>query len=114
MPAAGIDTVTVPGAVAGWNALHGRFGRIPWKDLFQPAIFYAQQGYPVPELIHDFWEESKDDLKQDSESRRVFLPGGKPPAIGEIFAIRIWPKLCGRSPNMDLRFFTRARLPALF
>ena len=85
MPAAGIDTVTVPGAVAGWNALHERFGRIPWKDLFQPAIFFAQQGYPVPELIHDFWEESKDDLKQDSESRRVFLPGGKAPAIGEIF-----------------------------
>jgi gamma-glutamyltranspeptidase / glutathione hydrolase len=85
MPAAGIDTVTVPGAVAGWSALHERFGRIPWKDLFQPAIFYAEQGYPVPELIHDFWEESKDDLKQDPESRRVFLPGGKAPAIGETF-----------------------------
>jgi gamma-glutamyltranspeptidase/glutathione hydrolase len=85
MPQAGIDTVTVPGAVAGWNALHERFGRIPWKDIFQPAIFYAEQGYPVPELIHGFWEDSEDDLKVDAESRRVFLPGGKAPAIGEIF-----------------------------
>src|SRR5437588_6750961 len=42
MPVHGIDSVTVPGAVAGWNALHGRFGHLPWKDVFQPAIFYAE------------------------------------------------------------------------
>src|SRR3954454_20653809 len=58
MPEEGIDTVTVPGAVAGWDALHTRFGKAPWKDIFQAAIFYAQNGYPVPELIHDFWVES--------------------------------------------------------
>ena len=55
MPDFGIDTVTVPGAVAGWNALHQRFGKLPWKEIFQPAIFYADNGYPVPELIHAFW-----------------------------------------------------------
>lgn len=85
MPEGGIDTVTVPGAVAGWSALHERFGRIPWKNIFQPAIFYAEQGYPVPELIHTFWEESEANLKSDAESRLVFLPGGKAPAVGEIF-----------------------------
>ena len=53
MPQAGIDAVTVPGAVAGWGALHQRFGRLPWKDLFRAAIFYAEKGYPVPEVIHD-------------------------------------------------------------
>src|SRR5437868_12142781 len=46
MPEFGIDSVTVPGAVAGWNALHARFGRLLWKNLFQPAIYYAQNGYP--------------------------------------------------------------------
>jgi gamma-glutamyltranspeptidase / glutathione hydrolase len=85
MPQSGIDTVTVPGAVAGWNALHQRFGRLPWKDIFQSAIFYADEGYPVPELIHGFWEESVEDLIRDSESRRVFLHNDKPPAVGEIF-----------------------------
>jgi gamma-glutamyltranspeptidase/glutathione hydrolase len=85
MPQAGIDTVTVPGAVAGWDALHQRFGRLPWKDIFQSAIFYADEGYPVPELIHGFWEDSTDDLLRDSESRRVFLHNDKPPAVGEIF-----------------------------
>src|SRR5215467_15252966 len=79
MPQDGIDTVTVPGAVAGWDALHSRFGKVSWKDLFQPAIFYSQKGYPVPELIHDFWLESADDVSKDPESRRVYLPNGKPP-----------------------------------
>src|SRR6202022_2517351 len=56
MPQAGIDSVTVPGAVDGWDKGHARFGRLPWKDLFYPAIYYAEHGYPVPELIHGFWE----------------------------------------------------------
>src|SRR5581483_12357522 len=75
--------VTVPGAVAGWNALHHRFGRLQWRDLFQPAIYYAQNGYPVPEMIHGYWQEA-DNL--DAEGRRVYLPNGKPPALGQIFS----------------------------
>jgi gamma-glutamyltranspeptidase/glutathione hydrolase len=85
MPETGIDTVTVPGAVAGWNALHGRFGKLAWREIFQPAIFYAERGYPVPELIQGFWEDSVSTISPDPESRRVFLPGGKPPALGQIF-----------------------------
>ena len=85
MPSKGIDTVTVPGAVAGWNALHSRFGKLPWKELLQPAIHYASNGYPVPELIHGFWEGSVDSISSDPESRRVYLPNGKPPEIGQIF-----------------------------
>src|SRR5882757_4534357 len=54
MPIQGIDSVTVPGAVAGWHALHERFGKIAWKDLFQPAISYAEEGYPVPEIIASY------------------------------------------------------------
>jgi len=85
MPLYGIDAVTVPGAVAGWQALHARFGRAPWKDLFQPAIFYAERGYPVPELIHGFWEGAESTFGNDAEGRRVYLPNGKVPAVGEIF-----------------------------
>src|SRR6266436_6778398 len=79
MPEAGIDTVTVPGAVAGWNALQARFGKLAWKEIFQPAIYYADHGYPVPELIHAFWAEAVPTISADSESRRVYLPNGTAP-----------------------------------
>jgi gamma-glutamyltranspeptidase/glutathione hydrolase len=85
MPLRSIDTVTVPGAVAGWNALHDRFGKLAWKDLFGPAIFYADHGYPVPELIHGFWSEASELFANDPEGKRVYLPNGKVPEIGELF-----------------------------
>src|SRR6202795_5062462 len=85
MPMLGIDAVTVPGAVAGWSALHGRFGKLAWKEDFQPAIYYAERGYPVRELINGFWKEAAEGISADPESRRVYLPNGKPPDIGQIF-----------------------------
>jgi gamma-glutamyltranspeptidase / glutathione hydrolase len=88
MPAEGIDSVTVPGAVAGWNALHERFGRLPWMDLFQPAIFYADEGYPVPEIIAAYWSGSADWISSNPEAQRIYLPGGKPPAVGQVFQNR--------------------------
>src|SRR5579884_2772472 len=55
MPRQGIQSVTVPGAVDGWAKMHHRFGRLPWRDLFQPAIAYALNGFPVTEVIHEAW-----------------------------------------------------------
>src|SRR5580692_232031 len=86
MPEDGIHSVTVPGAVEGWSQSHQRFGRLPWKDLFAPAIYYAEHGYVVPEIIHDYWVEEEAKLQKTSESRRVFLPGGKAPEIGVKFS----------------------------
>ncbi|HEX3821474.1 MAG TPA: gamma-glutamyltransferase [Candidatus Sulfotelmatobacter sp.] len=85
MPGTGIDTVTVPGAVEGWNKLHERFGHLPWKDLFTPAIFYAENGFGMPELMGASWAGDVDMLKRDPESRRVFLIHDQAPAIGEMF-----------------------------
>jgi gamma-glutamyltranspeptidase / glutathione hydrolase len=85
MPGEGIDTVTVPGAVEGWNKLHERFGHMAWKDLFTPAIFYAENGFAVQELIGMDWRSSEDKLKADPESRRVFLVHDQAPQMGEIF-----------------------------
>jgi gamma-glutamyltranspeptidase/glutathione hydrolase len=85
MPLRSIDAVTVPGAVAGWNALHGKFGKLPWKDLFRSAIFYADQGYVVPELVHEFWAGAPEIFANDPEGRRVYLPNGQPPALGQVF-----------------------------
>ncbi|HTY84419.1 MAG TPA: gamma-glutamyltransferase [Silvibacterium sp.] len=85
MPAGGINTVTVPGAVEGWNKLHQRFGRLAWKELFVPAIFYAENGFPVQEMISMDWGSSAEKLKKDAESRRVFLIHGEPPRMGDVF-----------------------------
>ena len=85
MPAEGIDSVTVPGAVEGWNKLHERFGHLPWKDLFAPAIFYAENGFAVQELISADWHSSIAKLKADPESRGVFLVRDEAPKMGELF-----------------------------
>lgn len=85
VPMFGIDSVTVPGAVDGWAKLHGRFGKLPWRDLFQPAIFFAGQGYAVPEIMDDYWKISRERLLGNPESRHVFLPGDQAPERGQLF-----------------------------
>jgi gamma-glutamyltranspeptidase/glutathione hydrolase len=86
MPEDGIHTVTVPGAVEGWSQAHQRFGHLPWKELFPPAIYYAEHGYAVPEIIHDYWVGEEAKLQKTSEARKVFLQDGKAPAIGSKFS----------------------------
>ena len=85
MPPEGIHSVTVPGAVDGWSQAHRRFGRLPWKDLFAPAIYYAEHGYAVPEIIHDIWVTDEAKMQKTEEARRVFLPEGKAPQLGARF-----------------------------
>src|SRR5437763_7111305 len=85
MPREGIHSVTVPGAVDGWSKSHQRFGRLPWKDIFAPAIFYAEHGHQISEMAHAYWADSADRLSETAEAKRVFLPHGQAPAIGETF-----------------------------
>jgi len=85
MPASGIYSVTVPGAVRGWEALHNKFGRLPWAELFEPGIYYARNGFPVTEFIHAYWKVAEQGLAADPSARPVFLINGHAPAIGEIF-----------------------------
>jgi gamma-glutamyltranspeptidase / glutathione hydrolase len=101
----GIHAVTVPGCVDGWEKLHQRFGRLAWSDLFKPAIYYAQNGFPVTELIQWEWENSSVNLQD--EARKVYLPGGAAPRVGEIFrnpqlahAFRLMAEICANiNPN---------------
>lgn len=83
VPSGGIHTVTVPGCVDGWEKLHKRFGKLPWRDLFKPAIYYAENGFPVTELIQWEWDDSSGNLQGDA--RDVYLPSGAAPKVGEIF-----------------------------
>lgn len=81
----GIHSVTVPGAIDGWAKMHQRFGKLPWKDLFQPAIAYAEQGFPVTEDAQRYWTGSAAVLRQQAETARVYLPGGRAPRVGDVF-----------------------------
>jgi len=85
MPQAGIQSVTVPGCVEGWSKLHKRFGKLPWSELFQPAIYYAEHGFPVTEVIQDAWRLTTKKLQDDENAKRIYLPNGRAPQIGEVF-----------------------------
>ena len=84
MPQLGIQAVTVPGCVDGWAKLHQKFGKLPWKDLFAPAIYYAKNGFPVTEIIHETWHAEAAKLAADQNGRRVYLKNGESPKLGEI------------------------------
>jgi gamma-glutamyltranspeptidase/glutathione hydrolase len=85
MPASGIQTVTVPGAVAGWESLRQRFGTLPMRDLLAAAIFYARDGFPVSEVIAAGWAGLAGKVARDPEAARTYLPNGRAPRAGELF-----------------------------
>jgi gamma-glutamyltranspeptidase/glutathione hydrolase len=85
MPQRGINSVTVPGVVDGWSKLLSRFGNKKFSEVLAPAIHYAKDGFPVPELDAQYWSEAVMKLNADPNAAATFLPGGNPPKLGEIF-----------------------------
>src|SRR6188508_1422506 len=85
MPSSGIYTVTVPGAVKGWEMMRARFGKLPMADLLAPAIFYAEDGFPVTDVIARAWNAATRKLQTGPHAAEVFLPGGRAPNSGEVF-----------------------------
>jgi gamma-glutamyltranspeptidase/glutathione hydrolase len=85
MPALGWDTVTVPGAVAAWAALSERFGKLPFAELFQPAIAYARSGFPVSPITARRWRQAHALYPQLAEINRTFFPAGRAPQSGDVF-----------------------------
>jgi gamma-glutamyltranspeptidase/glutathione hydrolase len=85
MPVTGIHSVTVPGAVAGWAALHERFGRMPLADVLAPAVFYAEDGFPVGPVVAEGWGALEEAVAGDAAAAATYLPGGVAPAAGAIF-----------------------------
>lgn len=85
MPQSGIQAVTVPGCVEGWDKLLHRFGRKQMADVLAPAIQYAEQGCPVPEWIAEYWAGGVNLLRRDPGAARTYLPNGRAPRLGEVF-----------------------------
>lgn len=88
MPTLGIYSVTVPGAVSGWDLLHKRFGTMPLSKLLAPVIYYAENGFPVTELISARWHSELRKLKSEPNATALYLPDGRVPNPGDIFRNR--------------------------
>jgi gamma-glutamyltranspeptidase/glutathione hydrolase len=85
MPQSGIISVTVPGAVDGWQKLSERFGRKKLSDDLSAAIATAKSGFPVPEMDAAYWAGQVDLLRANDAASKVYLPGDRAPKTGEIF-----------------------------
>ncbi len=86
MPGRGVLTVDVPGVIEGWHQLLARFGTISLAMAMAPAITMARDGFPVAELMANEWQNNLETLSADPATAATFLPDGKPPKQGDIFA----------------------------
>lgn len=90
MPQLGWETVTVPGAVLAWRSLSERWGKLPFEQLFEPAIHYAEQGFPVSPEVARAWKRAEQTFlsltgAEFQPFKAVFFPGDRAPRVGEIW-----------------------------
>ncbi len=85
MPVRGWDTVTVPGCVAAWAEMHARWGKLPFRKLFERAIAYGREGFLVSPTIAGQWEKQVAELRNQPGFARYFLPDGRAPRAGQRF-----------------------------
>ncbi len=84
-PKRGIDSATVPGAVATWVALSERYGKLPFADLMVPAVEIAERGYLLPVVVQQKWDAATPELGDLPGFAQSFLPWGRAPRVGELF-----------------------------
>jgi gamma-glutamyltranspeptidase/glutathione hydrolase len=85
MPQQGVNSITVPGAVDGWQKLADKFGRKKLTEDLAAAIRTAQDGFPVPEWTAAYWAGEVDHLRTDETAAKTYLPGDRAPKLGEVF-----------------------------
>ena len=79
----GVHTIDIPGCVAGWQALKDRFGTLPFSTTLAPAIFYAQNGFPLAERNARYWVSKR--FMQQPGYQQTYLPNGVAPKLGDLF-----------------------------
>ena len=85
MPFQGIHSVTVPGAVDGWQKLLDRFGKKKFAEVLAPAIRTAEDGFPVTEWTSGLWAANAEFLRGNQAAARTYLPDNRAPVVGQIF-----------------------------
>ncbi|MCY0388202.1 gamma-glutamyltransferase family protein [Robbsia sp. Bb-Pol-6] len=86
-PQRGVDTVTLPGAVSAWAALHERFGKLAFEEVLEPAAEIAERGYSVPPIVAHKWAAAIPALRDQPGFAAAFMPRGRAPEVGERFAL---------------------------
>jgi gamma-glutamyltranspeptidase/glutathione hydrolase len=104
-PKRGWDSVTVPGALAGWEELHRRFGSLPLGDLLQPAIEIAERGYAMAPVVAHKWAAAIPELRDQPGFAQAFMPHGRAPEIGEIFRFQAAAKTLKTIAKSGIREF---------
>ena len=92
LPESGPLSWSVPGCVSGWDALSKKFGKLKFKDLFDAAISYSREGFPVSPVIARNWSDI--DFSEYPSLAKVYAPEGVVPKFGDIF----------KNPEMNLFF----------
>ena len=107
IPSHGSLSVTVPGAVDGWFALHERWGRLPMSDVLAAPIEYARNGFPLSPVIAAGFEGNRKRfesvaamIEEQANATKTYFPGNVAPKAGDIFEIRIWRE---HSPRLQPR-----------
>jgi gamma-glutamyltranspeptidase/glutathione hydrolase len=95
LPPYGAVTVSVPGTVDAWWQLHRRYGKLEWRELFEPAIGYATEGVPVPPIVSYYMRRAMANyarpdrgIEEIANAQATYAPNGQAPDVGEIFRNR--------------------------
>lgn len=109
-PTVGWDTVTTPGAVSAWRAMSERFGKLPFKALFEPAIYYAEQGYGVSPITARSWQSVQQKYQEFPEFAHTFLLNGSAPRVGDYFRCQAMARTLQEIAETKGESFYRGRL----
>lgn len=110
MPRSGWDTVTVPGCVSAWAEVSRKFGKLPFAQLFEPAIHYAESGFLVGPITAAAWAGAAETLGQYDGFAQTFMPDGRAPHAGERFACRAQARTLQRIAESEGEDFYRGEL----
>ena len=106
LPKLGAVSVSVPGALGGWWALHERYGKLPWADLFEPAIHYCNAGSPTPQIIGWYLKRNLAifnrpgiGVEEVANANSTYAPGGHAPSENDV----------RRNPDLARTYETIAR-----
>lgn len=109
MPETGPMSVSVPGAVGGWEAALQRFGTRSWQDVLAPAVERARAGLPVSERLALDIAEQENKLREDSSAAAIFLPGGAPPQAGDTLRMEELAETLARIQSQGAEEFYRGQ-----